>query len=167
VTASKPDRPTREHRLGPTQPALLFIAGLASAAVAWLTIERFFGQMPALPWLPTLTLGALAVFEAILAQNTRARIERRPGYPKVNSLAVARSLVLAKASSLAGAIFAGFNAGLLAWLLLDPRKLAREDIPAASVAFGVSIALIGAALWLERSCRVPDNPDDEQPRPRD
>ncbi len=164
MTDPKPGGPAGDQRMGPTSPALLFVAGLASAALAWLTIERFFGEMPPLPWLPTLTMAALAVGEAVLAQNTRARIERRPGQPKVNALAVARYLVLAKASSLAGAIFAGFNAGLLAWLLVDPRKLAREDIPAASVGVAASLALIGAALWLERACRVPEDTDEESSR---
>jgi hypothetical protein len=35
----------------------------------------------------------------------------------------------------------------------------------------VALALIGAALWLERACRVPDQPDrtdsDESGRPSD
>jgi hypothetical protein len=117
--------------------------------------------MPALPWLPTLTVAALAVVEGILAQNTRARIERRPGQPRVDPLAVARYAVLARASSLAGAMFAGFAGGLLAWLSLEPTRAARDDIPAAAVALAASLALVGAALWLERSCRVPEQPEDD------
>ncbi len=159
--------PTQEQGLRPTRPATLVVAGLAAAAVAWLTIDQFFGQMPAIPWLPTLTIAVLAVIEGILAQNTRARIERRAGQPKVQPLVVARYAVLAKASSLAGAIFGGFSGGLFAWLVLDPREAARPDASAAAAALAASLALVGAALWLERACRVPERPDDEKDPRRD
>jgi len=148
--------------MGPTRPATLFVSGLAGAAVAWLLISRFYGGFPALPWLPTVTIAALAVLEGYAAMNTRARIERRPGRDPVDPLAVARFVVLAKASSLAGAIFAGFCAGLLAWLLFEPTRAAASDIPAASAGLVASGALVTAALWLERSCRVPERPDEER-----
>ena len=154
-------RPVRDPSIGPTRPALLVVAGLAAAAAGWLLLSFFYGRMPALPWLPTLTVAALAVVEGILAQNTRARIERRPGQPRVDPLAVARYAVLARASSLAGAIFAGFSAGLLGWLVLEPTQAARDDIPAAGVASAAALALVAAALWLERACRVPDQPEDD------
>jgi hypothetical protein len=67
--------------------------------------------------------------------------------------------VLAKASSLAGALSGGFSAGLLAWLALEPTKAARDDIPAAIAGVVAALALVGAALWLEHACRVPDQPD--------
>jgi hypothetical protein len=153
--------PVTDPSIGPTRPATLVVAGLAAAAVAWVIISRYYGEMQPIPWLPTLTVAVLAVVEGLLAQNTRARIERRRGAPRVDPLAVARYLVLAKASSLAGAIFAGFSAGLFAWLVLDPRKAARADIPASGAALAASLALVGAALWLERSCRVPDQPEDD------
>jgi hypothetical protein len=159
--------PVTDPSIGPTRPATLVVAGLAAAALAWLTIDHFFGEMPPIPWLPTLTVAALAVVEGVLAQNTRGRIEGRRGLPKVDPLAVARYAVLAKASSLAGAIFAGFSGGLFAWLVLDPRRAARADIPAAAAALAASLALIGAALWLERACRVPDRPDDDDVSRRD
>ena len=68
-------------------------------------------------------------------------------------------MVLAKASSLAGALSAGFSAGLLAWLALEPTKAARDDVPAALAGVIVALALVAAGLWLERACRVPDQND--------
>ncbi|WP_345513640.1 DUF3180 domain-containing protein [Phytohabitans houttuyneae] len=147
--------------MGPTRPATLVVAGLAAAAVAWWMISSFYGEIPRLPWLPTVTLAALAVLEAYVAVNTRQRIERRPGREPVDPLAVARFVVLAKASSLAGAIFAGFYAGLVGWLFLERTRAADNDIPAATAGLVASLALVGAALWLERSCRVPKRPDDD------
>jgi hypothetical protein len=154
----------------PTSISVLVVAGLAAAAVAWLLLSIFYADWPPLPWLPIIVIAALAVMEGYLAQNTAARVQRKPGAPRVDPLAVARYAVLAKASSLAGALYAGFSAGVLAWLLLEPTRAARDDVPAAIGGVVASLALVGAALWLERSCRVPDQPDhsdsDEPDRPR-
>ena len=62
-------------------------------------------------------------------QHPEARIERKPGREPVDPLAVARFVVLAKASSLAGAIFAGFYAGAAAsgcWSS-EPRRSRHRD----------------------------------------
>lgn len=143
----------------PTSLSVLVVAALAAAAVGWLLLSAFYTRMPALPWPPIIVLFVLAVAEGILAQNTAARIGHRPGAGPVDGLAVARYAVLAKASSLAGALSGGFSAGLLAWLALEPTKAARDDIPAAVAGVAAALALIAAALWLERSCRVPEQPD--------
>ncbi|MEV1286014.1 DUF3180 domain-containing protein [Micromonospora sp. NPDC049679] len=151
--------------MGPTRPATLVVSALAAAAVAWLLVTSYYTVFPPLPWLPTVTLMGLAVLEAYAAVNTRARVERRPGRDPVDPLAVARFVVLAKASSLVGAIFAGFYAGLLVWLVIEATNAASNDIPATASGLIASLALVGAALWLERSCRVPQRPDDENKGP--
>jgi len=143
----------------PTSVSVLVVAGLAAAAVAWLLLSAFYESWPPLPWLPIIVIAALAAGEVVLAQNTAARIQRKPGAPRVDPLAVARYAVLAKASSLAGALYAGFSGGVLAWLALEPTKAARDDVPAAVAGVVASLALVAAALYLERSCRVPDQPD--------
>jgi hypothetical protein len=149
--------------MGPTRPATLVVAGLAAAAVSWLLISGFYGSFPALPWLPVVTLAALAVLEGYAAANTRARVERRPGHDPVNPLVVARFVVLAKASSLAGAIFVGFYAGMLGWLAIERTRAATADVPVTAGGLFASLALVATALWLERACRVPERPDDERP----
>ncbi|MFB6396379.1 DUF3180 domain-containing protein [Polymorphospora lycopeni] len=149
--------------MGQTRPATLVVAGLAAAALAWLVISNvYYRAFPDLPWLPTVTILGLAVLEGYAAVNTRARIDRRPGREPVEPLTVARFVVLAKASSLAASIFAGFYGGIAAWLLIEPTKAASDDLPAAVGGLVASLALVGAALWLERSCRVPKRPDEEQ-----
>ncbi|MEU8328364.1 DUF3180 domain-containing protein [Micromonospora sp. NPDC048839] len=156
---SDPDR----SRMGPTRISTLVVAALAAAAVAWLLISSlYYSGVPRLPWLPVVTLAGLAVLEGYAAINTRGRIERKPGRDAVDPLLVARLVVLAKASALAGAIFAGFYAGLTGWLFLETTRAALDDRPAAGGGLLASLALVGAALWLERSCRVPERPDDEQ-----
>jgi hypothetical protein len=149
--------------MGPTRPATLLVAGLAAAALAWLLVSSFYYRgIPRLPWLPVVTLAGLAVLEAYAAVNTRGRIERRPGRDPVNPLLVARFVVLAKASALAGAIFAGFYAGLAGWLFVETTRAADEDLPIAAGGLVASLVLVAAALWLERSCRVPERPEDDR-----
>lgn len=154
----------------PTSASVLVVAGLAAAATAWLLLSIFYANWPPLPWLPIVVIAALAVAEGYLAQNTAARVQRKPGAPRVDPLAVARFAVLAKASSLAGALYTGFSAGVLAWLVLEPTRAARDDIPAAIGGVVAALALVAAALWLERSCRVPNRPDrsdsDDPDRPK-
>ncbi len=165
--AQSPRDPDR-FRMGPTRISTLVVAALAAAAVAWLLISRlYYDVAPDLPWLPVVTLAGLAVLEAYAAVNTRGRIERRPGREPVNPLLVARFVVLAKASALAGAIFAGFYAGLTGWLLIERTEAAVGDRPAAGAGLLVSLALVAAALWLERACRVPEQEDDEDREPGD
>jgi Protein of unknown function (DUF3180) len=154
--AKEPQRP----RMQPTSLATLAVAALASAAIAWLAISRFYGVMPDLPWLPPATFFGLAIVEAITAPSTKARIDRREGTTPVNPLIVARYVVLAKASALAGAIFTGLYGGMLVWLLAAGRGLshASADLPKAVAGLLSAVALVVAALWLERSCRVPPPP---------
>ncbi len=155
--------------MGPTKPATLVVAVLAGAAVAWLGISHFYGNIPQLPWLPAITVAALAVCEAVAAQTTKARIDRKPGRPPVDPLLVARLVVLAKASSLAGAIFAGLYAGMTGWLLIERQRLAHaaDDLPAAIGGLVAAAALVAAALWLEWASRVPKKPDESDEVHRD
>jgi hypothetical protein len=167
--SSNPGGAQTDPSLRPTSMSVLVVAALAAAAVGWLVLSGFYSRMPALPWLPIIVVFALALAEGALAQNTAARIQRRPGAGPVDGLAVARYAVLAKASSMLGALFGGFSLGLLAWLALEPTKAARNDIPAAIGGAATSLVLVGAALWLERSCRVPEQPGrregGDSPRP--
>ena len=153
----------------PTSISVLIVAGLAAAALGWLLLSFSYSSLPDLPWSPVIVLIVLAIAEALLAQNTSARIQRKPGTMPVDPLAVARYVALAKASSLVGAISAGFSAGLVTWLTMEPTQAAHDDLPVAAGGLVSALALVGAALWLERSCRIPEQPDakdeDETDRP--
>jgi hypothetical protein len=153
----------------PTSTSVLIVAGLAAAALGWLLLSFSYSALPELPWSPVIVLAVLALAESLLAQNTSARIQRKPGTPPVDPLAVARYVALAKASSLVGAISAGFSAGLVAWLAMEPTQAAHGDLPPAVGGLISALALVGAALWLERACRIPERPDskdeDDSDRP--
>ncbi|WP_433307891.1 DUF3180 domain-containing protein [Actinoplanes sp. CA-030573] len=143
----------------PTSISVLIVAGLAAAALGWLLLSFSYSSLPDLPWSPVIVLVVLAIAEALLAQNTSARIQRKPGTLPVEPLQVARYVALAKASSLVGSISAGFSAGLTAWLAMEPTEAAHDDLPTAAGGLVAALLLVGAALWLERSCRIPEKPD--------
>jgi hypothetical protein len=154
----------------PTSIPTLIVAALAAAAVGWLLISNFYGDLSAaLPILPPVVLLLLAVIEAVLARNTKARIDRRDGTVPVDPLAVAWYVVLAKASALAGALFGGLYAGLLVWLVPQAgiNTHAGHDLPQGAAGFLGGVALTVAGLLLERACRVPPSPRDEDRQPGD
>jgi hypothetical protein len=164
-TTRPPSRPT----LRPTNPATLVVAALAAGALAWLGISRYYADIPDLTVVAGLTLAGLALVEALTARNTRARIERRPGIGPLNPLLVARFAVLAKASSLGAALFAGAYAGVAVWAIVerDRLRVAAENLVPSVVGVVGALALVGAALLLERACRVPPRPPEEDEQPGD
>jgi hypothetical protein len=75
---------------------------------------------------------------------------------------VPRVVALAKASSAAGAAIAGLALGFLVYTipLLD-KSVPGHDALAAAVTMLAAIALVLVALYLERACRAPEPPDDD------
>ncbi len=155
-----PSQTPREPSVGPTSLASLGVAALATAALGWLVISHFYGEIPRMPWLPPLTLAGLALVEAVTAMSTKARIDRRAGTQPIHPLVVARYVVLAKASALAGALFVGAYGGFLAWLLTERGRLTavNVDLPPTAIGLMGACALVVGGLWLERACRVPPPP---------
>jgi DMSO reductase anchor subunit len=150
--------------LRPTTAPTLAFAAVATAVAAWFIMGQIYGQLPELNWLAGLTLAGLAVVEVVAARSTRARIAHRPGAGPVNPFLIARLAVLAKASSLAGAIFAGAYGGVAGWALSEHGKLTVADQTLAPSLIGVggALTLVAAALLLERACRVPPSDEHDQ-----
>lgn len=149
----------------PTRPRDLLVAGLVAAVLVHLLVRAAYGSLPAIPALAGATLGVLGIAEAVGGSALRARIERRPGTTPVQPLVAARAVLVAKASSAAGAIMAGAWAGLLAYTLprSDEIIAAAEDSVGAGIGLACALVLVAGALWLEQCCR---NPDDQEPDPR-
>ena len=82
-------------------------------------------------------------------------------------LFVSRMVALAKASSLAAAIIAGFAAGFDVYLSGSlSASVPRQDALTAVITFAAAVVLACAALYLENCCRVPEDPDrDERDAP--
>ena len=156
-------RPGTGPRLRPTNPATLVVAALGAAAVGWLLIARDYSDFPSITWLPTIITGGLGILEIIAAIATKARIDRKPGTMPIEPLTAVRYVVLAKASSVVGALFLGFFGAVSLWLLVSRGRLsaASDDLPPAIGGFAGAVLLLVGALLLERACRVPPQPEDE------
>ncbi|MEV6829024.1 DUF3180 domain-containing protein [Amycolatopsis sp. NPDC051102] len=146
-----------------TRPRDLVVAGLLGLGLGYLLFQVAYGSLPQLPLLAGITFAVLAVIELVLAFSIRSRIKSGR---LVAAIGVARSVALAKASSLAGAFMAGAWLAALAYLFprRDELVAAVLDTRAAVVGAGSAAALVAAALWLEHCCRTPRDHDREPTR---
>lgn len=145
------------------------LAGLCAAAavVAW-SAARLWDTLGTLPGAPVaapivLALIAVALFATALSLRARLRAqrERRPGAKGVDPLAAARAVVFGQASALVAALVGGMYGGLCIYLVMykldmDPR---RHQAIYAGLAFLAAVAVVAAALFLERVCKLPDDRD--------
>ena len=107
----------------------------------------------------------LALAELAIAKAVRDRVHRRRTTARgrvLHPLQVARAAALAKATSVAGATLTGLYAGLFAWTAPrgDVLQAAAGDAVVSALTGLSALLLTGAALLLERACRIPGPPDD-------
>ena len=120
-------------------------------------------RMP-VPWTTAITVVAIDLGLLGWTLVFRNRLKREGIH--LNPFVAMRTAALAVAASRAGALVAGFFAGVGFWYALDLSvSIARERliICAVSAVAGVVLALI--AIWLERICRLPKDPDDAEGLP--
>jgi hypothetical protein len=141
----------------PTRARDLVGATVVFGVAAYLLVRAWYYDLPAFPRTAPLTLFVVAVIEAQTAGITRRRLAGRPGTRPIMPLTVARLAALAKASSLAGSALAGAWAGALIYTASRAGEIgaAGADAITAGLGFGAALLLVGAALALERVCRVP------------
>ncbi|MGC3002161.1 DUF3180 domain-containing protein [Streptomyces sp. G35A] len=142
------------------------VAGILSWAGA--RLWNSLGTLPSVPVAAPIVLALIAVVLAATALSLRARLkaqrERRPEAKGVDPLMAARAVVFGQASALVAALVAGMYGGTGVFLLESLDVPARRD-QAVYAGFSVlaGIAVIAAALFLERVCKLPE--DDENDRP--
>ncbi|MFF9628818.1 DUF3180 domain-containing protein [Streptomyces fradiae] len=143
---------------------LFVVAGILSWGGA--RLWDAFGTLPSVPLAAPIVLAAIAAVLAATALSLRARLkaqrERRPGAKGVEPMVAARAVVFGQASALVTAVVSGMYAGTGVFLLDSLDVPARRD-QAIYAGFAVlaGLAVIAAALFLERVCRLPE--DDEPP----
>jgi hypothetical protein len=146
----------------PTRPWTLVAVFAGFGLAVWLIVRMTFASLPPLPWTAVPWMLVLAITEALIGRNLRAKIQGRRGGKPLAPMAVARMAALAKASSLGGAAFAGFAAGFLAYTAGSLEKIVpRGDAINAALTLGAAAVLVAAALYLEHCCRAPAPPDED------
>lgn len=150
-----------------TTGAGALVAAAALGVAAGVLVARFvYPGLTGVPASAGLTLGLLAVVEAILAWDVRRRIRHAPGAGPVQPVTFARYLALAKASALVGAASVGLWVALLVAAVIQ-RELPRyrADVLPAGACLIAALMLTIAALLLERALRVPPPPDEPPDAP--
>jgi hypothetical protein len=142
--------------------AVFFVAGLLSWAGA--RLWNSVGTLPRVPLAAPIVLALIAVVLLATALSLRARLkaqrERRPDAKGVDPMMAARAVVFGQASALVAALVAGMYGGTGVFLLESLDIPARRD-QAIYAGFSVlaGIAVIAAAFFLERVCKLPEDDD--------
>ncbi|MDQ0685427.1 MULTISPECIES: DUF3180 domain-containing protein [Streptomyces] len=140
------------------------VAGVLSWAGA--RLWNSVGTLPSVPLAAPIVLAVIAVILLATAISLRSRLkaqrERRPEAKGVDPLMAARAVVFGQASALVAALVSGMYGGTGVFLLESLDIPARRD-QAIYAGFSVlaGIAVIAAAIFLERVCKLPEDDDHE------
>ena len=151
--------------MGPTRKRDLTAAVVCAGALGYLLVVLLYRWFPPITVWTGVSLLAVGVAEAVWGRHVRAKIndgEIGDGAGRLHPLAVARSLMIAKASAWVGAVMLGWWIAVLVYLL--PRRstvrVAGEDTAGTVVAAVSALALVVAALWLQHCCKSPWDPSE-------
>ncbi len=144
-----------------TSAALLLLLALVGGGGGYLANHLLtvagrstFTPSPLLPvFLLLLAAGAVAIAWPV-RQSVR-------GGTRIDPFRAMRTATLARASSLLGALIAGFGAGLLLFLLSRPVSPPVGSTVTLVVLIAGSLVLIAAALVAESFCTLPKDSDDQ------
>lgn len=149
--------------MGPTRKRDLLISAVTAAVIAYVLVTLLYRYFPPLTLWTGISLLVVAVAEGLWGRSIRAKIDDGKigdGPGLLHPLAVARTVVVAKASAWVGAIVFGAWLGVVVYLL--PRRaemqVAVDDTGGAVAAAVCGLALAVAGVWLQHCCRSPDDP---------
>lgn len=148
-----------------TSAAALVVLVAVGGAIAWL-VQTGLAAGGAASFIPPVTLWAVlfvvAVALLLLGRPVRRTVRGRATKP-VDPFAAMRVLVLAKASSLAGALLAGAGAVLIVYAVTRTGSVGTPAFwPSVLMTVG-GIALGTAGLIVESWCRIPPEDRTEVP----
>ena len=146
-----------------TRPSTLVVLGVIGAALGWL-LEFGLVALGRAVAIPPVTLGAalgvIGVVIVLLALPV-FRVVRKVEGARVDPFYATRVVLLAKASSLAGALATGLAAAILVFLLTRSVLPAGASLTMAVVTVIGAVALLAGGLVAEKMCTLP--PDDDSP----
>jgi hypothetical protein len=147
----------------PTRPSALLVAGLTGLVVAFGVASLMDELGAGLPRVSWVSLGLLLFLAAVLlvaARRARAWVSGDTPQGPGDALTLGRYVALAKAGSLFGAIMLGGYLGI-ASVGLDrvSTEYGRDHVLWASGGALAAGGVVVAALVLERTLRMPGDPD--------
>lgn len=149
-------------RTRPGQLLALAVGGfLAGFLLDLLLVSR--GANTIIPPLSfSLTLVAVGAIVVAFAIPIRRRVSGK-SQRAIDPFQATRVVALAKASSLAGSLLAGFGLGILVFLLSRSTQPGIASLWLAVAASAGAVLLTVAGLVAERLCTLPKDDDDEPP----
>jgi cytochrome c oxidase assembly factor CtaG len=153
----------------PTKLSLLLLISLPSTLASFFVASFMVGRglpvpvSPANLWITLAAISAVLLVLAIPIWRYRSALKQKsPQRPKrVDPFYAVRVLLLAKASSLAGVLFASWHLGVVIFSL-SGAVVVQSLVLQNSFGFIASLMLIVAALITEQICRLPQ---DQEPDP--
>ena len=154
-------------RLTPVRTVVSIAVVAASVAWALLRIleSRSVDALTAVwlnvPWSLPVGLAGVAVGLGVSARAWTQRLHGTGGARPVDPLAAARTVAAAKASALVGALVGGAYAGYALFLLSgEDSELRTSRTWGCAATVVTAVAVVVAAMVLERVLRLPDDMDD-------
>ncbi|NYF09554.1 uncharacterized protein (DUF697 family) [Leifsonia sp. AK011] len=145
-----------------TKPLHLVLLALFGGTIAWF-VETLLASTGRAVVIPPVTLSfALALIGAIvvvMALPVR-RVARRVEGARVDPFYATRVVMLAKASSLSGALLGGGSLGITAYLLSRSVVPGVGSVGLAIAAAVGAIVLLACGLVAEQMCAIPPDDDD-------
>ena len=145
-----------------TTPASLVLLAVLGGAVMWF-IETALATSGRAVVLPPITLGValllIGVIIVAMALPVR-RVSRGVAHARVDPFYATRVLMLAKASSLGGALLGGGGLGIVGYLLSRSLVASPNAVTMSVVTAAGALLLLVAGLVAEHMCSIP--PDDEK-----
>lgn len=146
-----------------TRPLHLVLLAMLGAGVLWFTQTALAaaGQPIVIPPITlAVALILIGVIIVVMALPVR-RVSRGVPNARIDPFYATRVLMLAKASSLSGALLGGGAIGIIGYLL-SRSVLPSTTSVAAAIATGVAaIVLLVAGLVAEHMCRIPPEDQDK------
>ncbi|MFI9029051.1 DUF3180 domain-containing protein [Streptomyces sp. NPDC053560] len=143
---------------------LFVVAGVLAWAGA--RLWDALGSLPSVPLAAPIVLALIAAVLAATALSLRSRLkaqrERVQGAKGVEPMMAARAVLFGQASALVAALVSGLYGGVAVFLLTSGSAgLGRTDQTVyAGLSVLAGIAVVAAAVFLERVCKLPDDDDE-------
>ncbi|MFY9713427.1 MAG: DUF3180 domain-containing protein [Microbacterium sp.] len=149
-----------------TSAGLLAVLALLGAGAGFV-LDQVLTATGRATFTPSLLLAVLLLLVGAASLGVAWPVRRSVrGAGRIDPFRALRAATLARASSLLGAIMAGFGAGLLVFLLTRPIDPPVGSTVAMLALMGSAIVLVIAGLVAEQFCTLPKDPDDSEPRDR-